>query len=199
MKWLAGAMHASRARLDVATNNIANVSSDGFNKTYARTIARSNSIDVLTATDRSQGPLVRTGQRFDLALLGPGTFTVRGADGQTDHIRTGRFVRDAHGRLCDDRGRNVLDRAGAPIMLSAVATVDENGAIREGTRTVGRIALPHGTTVHSGFLERPSVDAIAEMVAVLDAQRSFETAQKVMMTLDEARNKAANEIGRLKQ
>ena len=199
MQWLAGALHAARTRLDVATNNMANVSSDGFMKTYARTIARTNAIEVVTAIDRTQGPLVRTGRRFDLALLGPGTFALRDRNGDVEHVRSGRFMRDAQGRLSDDRGRAVLDRGGQPIKISALATIDADGAIREGTQVAARLALPHGTTLHAGFLERPNVDAITEMVAVLDAQRAFETSQKVLMTLDEARSKASNEVGRLKE
>ena len=198
MHWLAAALHAARTRLDVATNNIANVSSDGFMKTYTRTIAHADALEVRTATDREQGPLVRTGRRFDLALLGRGAFAVRDREGDVEHVRAGRFIRDAHGRLSDDRGRCVLDISGKPIALSAIATIDESGALHEGARVTAHLALPRGTTVHAGFLERPNVDAIAEMVAVLDAQRSFETSQKVLMTLDDARSKATNEVGRLK-
>ena len=45
---------------------------------------------------------------------------------------------------------------------------------------------------------RSNVNAIGEMVDVLDAQRSFETAQKALAAIDETRAKAANEVGRLR-
>jgi flagellar basal body rod protein FlgG len=32
---------------------------------------------------------------------------------------------------------------------------------------------------------------------VLEAQRSFETAQKVLVAIDDTRNKAANDVGRV--
>jgi flagellar basal-body rod protein FlgG len=58
--------------------------------------------------------------------------------------------------------------------------------------------LPPGATVQSGFLEGPNVDAVHEMVDVLDAQRAFETAQKTLSALDEERQKDANDVARVK-
>jgi len=45
--------------------------------------------------------------------------------------------------------------------------------------------------VHSGTLATNGVNAIAEMIDVLAAERSFESAQKVVSTIDKSREKAA--------
>ncbi|MGB8267927.1 MAG: flagellar basal body rod C-terminal domain-containing protein, partial [Candidatus Velthaea sp.] len=72
-----------------------------------------------------------------------------------------------------------------------------DGTIRAGGRVVDRLALPAGTRVQSGALEASNVNAIAESLNVLQAQRAFETAQKVLVAIDDARNKAANDVGRV--
>jgi len=198
MEWLASALVAARARLDVATNNLANVSSEGFRKTYAEVSATRSGVRVDTARDRAQGPLVRTGQPFDLAISGQGAFRVRGADQRILTTRSGHFMRDPQQRLIDDQGRALIGAAGHPIVVSARAQVRADGSIADGGRVVDHLVLPKGSRVSAGFLERPNVDAIGEMVEVLQAQRSFETVQHVFATLDQTRVKAANDVAQLK-
>jgi flagellar basal body rod protein FlgG len=70
--------------------------------------------------------------------------------------------------------------------------------VRDDGRLVGRIPLPAGTRVRSGALESSSVDAIGETLAVLTAQRAFETAQKTLVAIDQTREKAVNDVVRLK-
>ena len=70
--------------------------------------------------------------------------------------------------------------------------------VRNGAQIAGRLPLPAGTTVRSGALESSSVDAIGETLAVLTAQRAFETAQKTLVAIDQTREKAVNDVARLK-
>ena len=58
--------------------------------------------------------------------------------------------------------------------------------------------MTRGATLQSGFVLASNVDAIHEMVDVLAAQRAFETAQKALGALDDARAKAANELARVR-
>jgi flagellar basal body rod protein FlgG len=93
----------------------------------------------------------------------------------------------------------LLTAHGAPLQAGADATIDPRGIVRDGTgREVARLRLPAGTPVESGFLEGPNVDAVHEMVDVLDAQRAFETAQKTLSALDEERQKDADDVARVK-
>ena len=82
--------------------------------------------------------------------------------------------------------------------LPRVLAIEADGAWRANGNVVAQLALPHGTTVRSGFLESSNVNAIGEMIDVIDAQRAFETAQKTLGAIDETRSKAANDMGQIK-
>ena len=85
-----------------------------------------------------------------------------------------------------------------PIVASADAAIDTQGVVRDAGVVVGRIVLPSGAALQSGFLEGTSVDGVREMVDVLAAQRAFETAQKTLAALDDERQKDANDVGQVK-
>jgi flagellar basal-body rod protein FlgF len=192
MTWMASAMRAAQAQLETAAHNLANVASDGFRRVQSTLTLTSHGLEAREARLPVQGGIRETGRPFDLALLGPGAFVVEG--GAT---RNGAFVRDRAGVLSDGQGRRLLGRSG-PVRVSAEATIGADGAVREDGRTVNRLVLPAGTSVRSGALESSSVDAIGETLAMLTAQRAFETAQKTLGAIDQTRDKAVNDVGRLK-
>ena len=70
--------------------------------------------------------------------------------------------------------------------------VSEDGSVEELVRK------ETGLNVRSGFLESANVNAIDEMVNVVAAQRSFESAEKVVSAIDQVRQKASNDVARLK-
>ncbi|MGE4266615.1 MAG: flagellar hook-basal body protein [Deferribacterales bacterium] len=49
--------------------------------------------------------------------------------------------------------------------------------------------------IEQGFLEGSNVNPISEMVRMIEANRTFETYQKVVTTIDELNNKAVNSVG----
>jgi len=195
--WVASAMRAARDRLDIATQNVANASTDGYRRVLARGLMDTNGVAIQRDVESEQGALRRTGRPFDLAIAGPGSFTVRDATGDTAITRNGAFTRDRFGFLRDAENRTLL-AGGKPVCVPQNATIDADGSIRAGGRIVARLPLERGATLHSGMLESSNVDAIGEMVDVLSAQRSFETAQKVFSAIDGTRDKAGNELARLK-
>jgi len=193
---MAGAMHAAQARLDVSATNLSNLSSAGFQRRIARATLGERGLRVSSSIDRSQGPLERTGRTFDLAATG-GTFFVRDAHGKTIAVRSASLTPDASGALLDEGGRALLGTGGL-IHAGSGATIDAQGVVRDAGNVVGRLRLTPGTNVESGFLERSNVDAVREMVDVLSAQRAFETAQKTLSAIDEARAKDVNDVVRVK-
>jgi len=197
MTWMASAMHAAQAQLDTAAHNLANVGSDGFRRVRSTLVFTERGLAVGEgpgeASDAGQGGIHETGRPFDLALLGRGVF---GLDGGAT-TRAGAFVRDREGWLRDAGGRR-LHGVHGPLRLSAEASVDGDGVVRDGGRIVDRLPLPAGTSVRSGALEASNVDAVGETLAILNAQRSFETAQKTFVAIDETRDKAVNDVVRLK-
>ncbi len=165
---LAGsAMVAARRRLEIAADNLANVSADGFRGNAARGTLTPAGVAISTVRLERQGALRHTGRDTDRAIVGSGVFLVRDARGRVTETRNGAFTRGADGKLRDDAGRLLI-----------------------GTR------LAAGSSVRSGFLETANVDAVGEMVSMLAAQRSFESAEKVVAAIDGTRQKAASDVGK---
>ncbi len=154
-------------------------------------------IELQPGVDASQGALRRTGRTFDLAIVGAGSFHVRDRSGRVFATRSGAFVRDRFNHLVDDRGRMLVGAAGAAIVTDGTVISSDGAIVRRGT-VVDRLKLPAGSQVRSGFLEASNVDAIGEMVDVLNAQRSFETAEKVLSGIDQTRERAATQVGLVK-
>jgi flagellar basal body rod protein FlgG len=197
--WAGSAMVAARTRLEIATENLANVSTDGFARIAARGALTPEGVSVAGRSDpAARGALRRTGRDLDLAIVGPGAFEVEAPDGTRVHSRGGSFTRERDGTLRDPSGRRLM--AGTrPLSLPEEAHFDERGrAVDAGGAIVARIPLPAGSTLRSGFLEAAGVDAIHEMIDVLSAERSFESAQKVVSSIDKTREKSATDVARVK-
>lgn len=189
---MGSAMRAARAQLDIATHNLANVSSDGYRKAIADVTLSTRGLAVGSRTLADQGGIRPTGRSFDLALLGEGAFRV--GEGTT---RSGAFTRDRDGWLVDDRGRRLRGACG-PLRVSADARIAPDGTVHDRGRIVDRLPLPSGTHVQAGSLETSTVNAVDETLAILTAQRAFETAQKTLVAIDGTREKAVNDVERLK-
>lgn len=195
--WAASAMIAARSRLEIATGNLANASTDGFRKQVASGFLTQSGVRMRALESDQQGALRRTGRRFDLALAGSGFFTVLDTSGARVLTRNGAFTRDRAGALCDDAGRRLLGAHGI-LRVPQGAAIHADGTVVEDGNRLDYLPLPDGTTVHPGFLEDSNVNSIGEMVDLLAAQRSFESAQKVLGAIDAADQKSSNELARLK-
>lgn len=189
---MASAMRAARSQLETATHNLANVSSDGYRRATSHIGLSARGLIAHEERRFEQGAIRHTGRELDLAILGPGNFQIGGL-----LTRNGAFVTDRAGILCDDRGRRVFGARG-PITIDAHTTIASDGEVRSGQRVVNRIPLPPGSKLQAGALETSNVDAIGETLQILNAQRAFETAQKVLVAIDETRQKAVNDVVRLK-
>jgi flagellar basal body rod protein FlgG len=190
--WMASAMRAARSQLDIATHNLANASTDGFRRAIGTTAITDRGLAVSERTVHEQGAVHTTGRRFDLALLGDGAFRV----GDTA-TREGAFTRDRDGFLIDDRGRR-LHGAHGTLRVSEDATIAADGSVHDGSRVVDRIPLRPGTHLLAGALETSTVNPVGETLAILTAQRAFETAQKTLAAIDATREKAANDVVRVR-
>ena len=121
-------LNANQEKLDVISNNIANVNTTGYKKVNAGfkdLISSSldewgNPLNDKTATvgsgvkagnftkDTSQGGLQTTNQKTDLALDGEGYFKVISSNGTEYYTRDGSFKLDSYGRLVTANG-NILE------------------------------------------------------------------------------------------
>jgi flagellar basal body rod protein FlgG len=166
--WAASAMVAARTRLEIAANNLANVSTDGFRGSVARGSLTARGVAIEREPLATPGALRHTGRAGDLAIVGDGAFDVRDPRGKIVETRCGAFVRANDGRLRDDAGRVLV-----------------------GTR------LARGARVVRGFLESANVNAVGQMVDVLCAQRGFESAEKSIAAIDEVRQKASSDVAKV--
>jgi flagellar basal-body rod protein FlgF len=196
---MASAMHAMQSRVDVAAANLANASTDGFRRSVARVSLGRRGLTATASVDEAPGALRHTGRALDLSVTSTqGGMLVRDAAGRVALVRSASFERVASGEWHDAKGRALLGEHGA-LRAGAEATVDERGVVTGADGSIaGRIALADGATVQSGFIEASNVDAVGEMVDLLAAQRSFETAQKTLSAIDDVRARAAGDVGRVK-
>ncbi len=197
-------MEAAQRKLEVAAGNLANVETDGFGE------------HLLTATGRgslhqtSAGghlPLRPTGRQLDFAIAGDGVMYLAPRNrwgyniARTLRVRSASFQRSADGTLHDEGGRALVGEHGVVRIPRDVAPAEleirsDGSLFARGTR-LDRIALPATGELRSGFLAGSNVNPIGEMIEILDAQRSFETAQKTLSAVDGARQKSVNDVGKI--
>jgi flagellar basal-body rod protein FlgF len=170
--------------------------------------------------DWKSGSLKPTGNPLDLALAGDGFFAVKALKGGTEYTRNGNFILNAQRELTTRDGALVLGEAG-PIQLPVgKVTVNETGEVQvdgaqvdtlrvmqfknftstvqigERYATKGGVIPATGTVITQGTLEESNVNAVEELVQMVELHRNYEAALKVIQTMDETAQKAANEIGR---
>jgi flagellar basal-body rod protein FlgG len=139
-------MEAQQMQLDVISNNLANVSTNGFKRANAvfedlmyqnlRQVGANSSeqsqlptglqigLGVRTvATSRSfaQGNLQQSGNKLDVAVQGNGFFQVTMPDGTTSYTRDGSFQVNSQGQLVTATGLPVADGVTVPANATSIA------------------------------------------------------------------------------
>jgi len=216
-------------RLNVQSNNIANVNTYGFKAEkpsfaalmYGGMTGINNenlprgtgSRMIMSDLDFSDGPIASTGQSYDYAIVGDGFFGLYDpSDETTSYTRDGSFTLSEFERpdqegiletvymLSDGDGRFVLNREGQPLEVTnldnelPIAVYDFQNT--DGMQPVGSNRfLPVGkngaaqllpnASVMQGCLEASNTDLASELVKVIEAQRSYSYALKMVQTSDE--------------
>ncbi len=159
---LSGSM-ASIQRMEVLTNNLANLNTTGFKRDrvlFESVLANVNSTtpaspavaaSPVTAartplhtggtvvTDYSGGPVRQSGVPLDFALDGEGYFVVKSAEG-TAYTRQGNFHLDAGGKLLTAQGDEVQgSNGGAITVVGNKIEVDAQGGIFADGNQVGSL------------------------------------------------------------
>ena len=146
-------MEAQQMQLDVISNNLANVSTNGFKKAHAvfedlmyqnlRQVG-SNTAEqstlptglqvglgvrtVATSRNFGQGSLQQTSNNLDVAIQGNGFFQVTMPDGTTGYTRDGSFQIDSQGRMVNANG--LLVQGGITVPSNSTSlTVAANGTV----------------------------------------------------------------------
>ncbi len=146
-------MEAQQMQLDVISNNLANVSTNGFKKSHAvfedlmyqnlRQVGSATNEQanlptglqvglgvrtVATSRNFSQGNLQQSNNNLDIAVQGNGFFQITMPDGTTGYTRDGAFQLDAQGRMVTSGG--LLLSGGITVPANATAlTVSQDGVV----------------------------------------------------------------------
>lgn len=148
---------AAMRRLDVISNNLANVNTPGFKKdkmsfegllasnTNPPKVPQSTTADPILQKenvyiDYSSGPVSQTGNTLDLALDGDGFFAVAAPDG-TAYTRQGNFRLSADGTLVTSDGYPVLGQGGVIRIQGNRVEIDSKGVVTVDGNPNGTISL----------------------------------------------------------
>ncbi|ADC89588.1 fagellar hook-basal body protein [Thermocrinis albus DSM 14484] len=157
---LASGMMLSQRKLEVITNNMANVSTPSFKRDVmlasvwqAPTPLSVPSVDPRLPqnnflypvvggiyTDLRQGGLRHTGNSTDLAIDGDGFFAVSSGN-EVLYTRKGNFRLDKDGYLVNELGMRILTDNGSPVRVDGDLRITEDGSIFSGGLFYGRLGI----------------------------------------------------------
>ena len=217
-------MVAEMVRQDQIANDLANSSTPGYKADRSRQssfgdMLLSNTVSGQTigplglgaqidriVTDVTAGPIRETGEPLDFAIEGDGWFGVQTPQG-VRYTRNGQFALSPQGTLIDGMGNQVLGKGGGPIRARADGTVDPTALGVFNLTNIQKVGDSYVTgtaggqsqsQVRQGALEQANVEASRSMVDMIASFRAFEAGQRVIRTIDDSLQKAANNVGALR-
>ncbi|MFZ4541330.1 MAG: flagellar hook-basal body complex protein [Rickettsiales bacterium] len=214
--------------LEVSANNLANATSPGFNaqkivfsdyltKDQKRKDAYAN--DVSNYRDVSKGAIRMTDNPFDLAITGPGYFSVETPYG-TRYTKSGNFQVDSIGTLMTTQGYPVLGNDLGRIFIPANARnviINGAGQISAEGNEIGQVGMvefkeeqkmermgdllyrakeepnvAEKSRMLQGGLENSNVNAVAELIRVQEVSRSVGSTAKFVETMYDLQRKVSS-------
>ena len=178
--------------------------------------------DIATVRDTTEGPLVTTGNPFDLAIRGDGYFVVETDNGER-YTRNGRFNLDDEGQLVTSQGDPVLSDSGNPFVFGPgdeEVTISRDGTVSTKNGQLGKIRVVSfenqqqsevaaGGLLSSqaraedveqpnmvqGALEGSNVKPIIEMAEMIRIQRSFDSVKRFIERENDRITRMVREMG----
>ncbi len=174
-------MEAQQTQLDVISNNLANVSTNGFKKAHAvfedlmyqnlRQVGSATSEQstlptglqvglgvrtVATARSFAQGNLQQTSNNLDIAIQGNGFFQLTMPDGTIGYTRDGAFQIDNQGRMVNSNGLPLAGGITVPANATAIS-IAADGAV---SATIPGNTAPQsiGTLNLASFINPPGLE-----------------------------------------
>jgi len=179
--------------------------------------------DPVVLIDHSPGTLQKSGNPLDVAIQGEGYFVIETKDGER-YTRNGSFTLNQNGELITMSGNAVLGEGGRITISGKKIEISNAGAVNVDGSEVGKLkivdfkkrdalvkrgaglfeasakaeqAALENPEVRSGYLETSNVQAVKEMIEMIDIQRSFEAYLKIMQTMSEQDRLATGRLGKL--
>lgn len=166
------------------------------------------------------GRIRLTGNPLDVAIQGNGFFEVKTLQG-VRYTRNGIFSLDNQRRLVTNTGYPVMGAKGEIKIPPGTLQINNIGAIQVDGQSVGTIKvvdfpdkeMPHKYTeglfagdkgnvvqnpsLQSGHIEESNVNSLGEMVKMIQGMRTYESAQKLIQTIDRMAEVAIQDVGRV--
>jgi len=218
----AAGMAVQLQKQDIYANNLANASTVGYRRAdvavgaFGRSLsqAQPSSSSRLPGSDSAivdlaPGPIHETRDPFNLALSGPGLFTLQ-TDQGLRYTRDGRFTTDAEGKLLSIDGHQVMGREGPIVLPGPEFLVTESGQVFSEGKFVDLLFVaefdkdatltrqPDGlfdadtgprmaedTNVKQGFLEEANVTAVRELSRMMIGFRAYEASATALRLNDQ--------------
>ncbi len=227
---------AMRRHMDIIANNIANMNTAAYKsesvlfEEYLMHMPEadkgSNKLsfveDVATIRNLQEGRFETTGNKLDLALEGPGYFTVETPDGPR-YTRNGHFKLDDTGKIVTDDGFALLDANGSPITIQATETditVAKDGSLSTDKGPKGRIGVvvfakdgdmnsigsclfetkqkpepSQKIEIVQGAIEQSNVQPVIEMTKMMELIQAYRSINDLMERADELQRRTVREVG----
>jgi len=158
---------ANMIRLEVVSNNLANVNTPGFKRQFVEgskqdfesTLAAevkgdpytqgdhervSGIVSLRTVTDFSQGPIINTGNTLDVALRNKNDFLVVAGPNGPLYTRAGNFSLDESGNLVTADGLPVQGDGGAiTVPENGLLSITESGEVFAGEQSIAKLQVVH--------------------------------------------------------
>ena len=221
-------------KMDMTANNIANADTVGFHAEkmvftdYLVKDGQKNRVafsqDISSYRVEETGPMNVTGGQYDVAISGPGFFSVQTPQGAL-YTRAGNFQRNLEGVLVNSEGFPVLTQGGQQIIIDEQVqnvVFTENGIIRSSEgQELGQIAISEFTDpqelvrvnsqmfrtdqtplvavqsrVLHGVLEGSNVSAVQELVETTKLSRSTSSTAKFIEVMYDLQRKTSNAYAR---
>jgi flagellar basal-body rod protein FlgF len=184
---------------------------------------RSTPVDVVIGKqyiDTTQGGFRSTGNPLDATIAGEGYFAVSTPDG-IRYTRAGSFVLSQDGLLVTPQGYTVQGNGGditigqGKVIIASdgtisvdgsvvdklqISSIQEDALVRQGndTYSVKQGSAPEtieSPDIRQGFLEDSNVEAITEMVGLINTQRAYESYQKIIKAFTDTYAQSMHNVG----
>jgi len=228
-------MRTRLSDLDRLAEDIANANTTGYKaeRTAREQVNRptfddslQTAIDVVQGgrrMDMATGSITPTGRDLDVAIEGPGFFTVQTPSGMR-YTRDGHFTRGADGTLAVGDGNAVLAQGDNTIRVgTGKVSIDQDGTVHNNGAVVGKLQITEfedpgrleraggamlaaGTQtpveadqvdLRPGALEQSNVSVVVRIAELTDVARGFDALQRaISIQMNDIDGKAIEHLGR---
>ena len=217
------AMSSDSELVRLIAENIANAQTSGYQRKFGiqqiqfETLSAQEKSEagikqapvIRVASDATPGALSETGEPLDVALDGAGSLVALGQDGEL-LIRGGRFHVDTQGFLVTEQGLQIQGASG-PISFAgnsfdaASLKISAEGVVTSSGNTIGQldirpvsgadtVVMPR---VKQGFVETSNVDAVTEMLKLMEIVRHYEATQKLARSYNDLLQQGIADLGKI--